>query len=202
MKPQQNEYQSLAFHPYNIFLFLLLFGLCAMFFALTVAYTYTRMQSNIPPVKLPIIFLFNTLILVGSSYTMYLSRQCYLKDDTKGYQKMLLYTVILSFIFLGAQVVGWSQLLDNQVKISSNVMGSYLWLISMLHFVHVVAGLPFLCWFLYVAYQRMKEPVSVLVYFSDPTKRLNLRLITIYWNFLDILWIYLVVFFGVNYLMS
>jgi cytochrome c oxidase subunit 3 len=199
MKPHQNEYQSLVFHPYNIFLFLLLFGLSAMFLALTVAYTYTRVQSNIPPVKIPIIFIFNTLILIGSSYTMYLSRQCYLQDDTKGYQKMLSYTVLLSFLFLIAQGFGWSDLLTNQVRINSNVMGSYLWLISMLHFVHVIAGLPFLCWFLYVAYQRMKEPVSVMVYFSDPAKRLNLRLITIYWNFLDILWIYLVVFFGINY---
>ena len=46
----------------------------------------------------------------------------------------------------------------------------------------------------------MKEPVSVLVYFSDPEKRLKLRLLTIYWHFLDGLWIYLVLFFWVNYL--
>ena len=50
-------------------------------------------------------------------------------------------------------------------------------------------------YFIYQARYHMKEPVSVLVYFSDPEKRLNLRLLGIYWHFLDVLWIYLVVFF-------
>ena len=45
----------------------------------------------------------------------------------------------------------------------------------------------------------MKEPVTVLVYFSDPEKRLRLRLLTIYWHFLDGLWIFLVLFLLANY---
>jgi cytochrome c oxidase subunit 3 len=66
------------------------------------------------------------------------------------------------------------------------------------HLAHVVAGLPVLIRFYVIAKKRMIDPVTVLVYFSDPEKRLKLRLLTVYWHFLDVLWIYLVVFFGIN----
>ena len=92
----------------------------------------------------------------------------------------------------------WQQLVNQNIFLASNNMASYLYLISGLHFLHVIAGLPFLILFYVVARKRMKEPVSVLVYFSDPEKRLKLRLLTRYWHYLDGLWIYLVLFFLIN----
>ena len=102
-------------------------------------------------------------------------------------------------MFMVGQFIGWNDLsnhLDSQF-LSSN-LSSYLYLISGLHFAHLVAGLPFLLLFYYVAKKRMKEPVSVLVYFSDPEKKLKLNLLTKYWHFLDALWIYLILFFFIN----
>jgi cytochrome c oxidase subunit III len=192
--------ENLTFHPYNIALALLLFSLAILFLALSAAFIYSRVQSELPPVKLPLIFLFNTLILVASSFTMVRAKRAYRQDDTQGYQRMLLLTVILSFVFLFAQIFGWRALFSQNITMNSDVSASYLYLISGLHFAHVIAGLPFLGVFLYQAYRYMREPVSVLVYFSDPAKRLKLRLLTIYWHFLDALWIYLVLFFFVNYL--
>ena len=40
---------------------------------------------------------------------------------------------------------------------------------------------------------------TVLVYFTDPVKQLELRLLSRYWHFLDYLWIYLMVFFWANF---
>jgi len=84
--------------------------------------------------------------------------------------------------------------------LSSDNMASYLYLISGLHFLHVIFGIPFLAAFVIVAYKKMKEPVSVLIYFSDPGKLRKLKILTIYWHYLDILWIYLVAFFSINLL--
>jgi len=198
---QYNEYQSFAFHPYNVLLILGLMGITAMFLAFSAAFVYTRIQSDLPPIKLPSIFLFNTLVLLGSSSTMVWAKRCYKNDDTKNYQRALIATMVLSFVFMGLQTLGWSQLFDNQIYIYSDNSAGYLYVISGLHFAHVIAGLPFLGLFLWAARKRMKEPVSVLVYFSDPEKKLKLRLLTIYWHFLDALWIYLVIFFYLNYLL-
>ncbi len=199
---RQEEYPSLAFHPYNILLLLSIVGLTALFLSLSAAFVYNRIQNNLPPIRLPNIFILNTLILLGSSATMWRAKKAYLADDTKAYQRALLATIILSLTFMGAQYLGWSQLFSQNVFINSNNSASYLYIISGLHFLHVVAGLPFLGLFLWKAYKHMKEPVSVLVYFSDPEKRLRLRLLTVYWHFLDALWIYLALFFWINYLVQ
>ena len=151
-----------------------------------------------PPIKLPWIFIVNTVILLGSSATMVWAKKCYLNDETENYQQALLYTIILSIVFMISQFFGWRALFSSEIFINSNLSASYLYLISGLHFAHVIAGLPFLILFLRTAKRKMKEPVSVLVYFSDPEKRLKLRLLTIYWHFLDALWIYLILFFFIN----
>jgi cytochrome c oxidase subunit III len=194
------EYDSFAFHPYNVALTLLLFGITALFLAFSAAFVYTRVQSDLPPLRLPSLFLFNTLILLGSSFAMVWAKRCYQSDDTRNYQRALGATIALSLLFLALQFLAWSQLFGQDVFIHSDNSAGYLYIISGLHFAHVIAGLPFLLGFLLTARKHMKEPVSVLVYFSDPEKRLKLRLLTIYWHYLDGLWIYLVLFFLVNYL--
>lgn len=201
-EPGESNQPQFQFHPKNVLLVLVLFSLSLLFLSLSAAFVYTRVQSNLPPLRLPTIFLFNTLILIASSWTMIRAKKAFLADDTKGYQKSLLITVVLSIVFLFAQIQGWRMLFSQNIFINSGNAASYLYIISFLHFAHVIGGLPFLGIFLWNAYRHMKEPVSVLVYFSDPEKRLLLRLLTMYWHFLDGLWIYLVVFFWVNYLIQ
>ncbi|MCB0629261.1 MAG: cytochrome c oxidase subunit 3 [Lewinella sp.] len=179
---------------------LILFGLTALFLALSAAFIYTRVQSDLPPIKLPTIFVFNTLILLASSFTMIQAKKAYKRDDTAGYKRLLLITILLSVFFLAAQIFGWRELFRQDILINSDNSASYLYIISALHFAHVIFGIPFLGTFLWRANKYMQEPVSVLVYFSDPAKLLRLRLLTIYWHFLDGLWIYLVLFFWINYL--
>ena len=201
-KPKYTPHRSMALHPNRIFLTLTLASIIVLFLALSAAYIFTRVDKNIPVVQLPIIFLFNTLILIGSSGTMMWAKKAYLEDDTIKYQNALLATILLTLIFMAAQFVGWRQLFNDEVFINSNNGAAYLYLISGLHFAHVIAGLPFLILFLLTARKKMKEPVSVLVYFSDPEKQLKLRLLTVYWHFLDILWVYLVLFLWINALFS
>jgi cytochrome c oxidase subunit 3 len=137
----------------------------------------------------------NTLVLLGSSYTMVRAQRAYLRDDTAEYQKSLQQTIWLSVVFMGLQAITWTWLFKiNQVSLSSSTAAGYLYVISIVHLLHVVAGLPFIYLFLKAAKKHMIDPVTVLVYFSDPEKRLKLRLLTLYWHFLDLLWIYLVVF--------
>ena len=197
---QTREQDEFLFHPKNVMLFVLLFGLSILFLALTVAYIYTRVTMNVPPVRIPVLFIFNTLILLSSSYTMVRARRCYLGDHTEGYQQNLKYTIWLSVGFMIMQTVAWWWLFHNNIGLNASTTTGYLYLISFVHLAHVVAGLPFLILFYSAAKKRMVDPVTVLVYFSDPEKRLKLRLLTIYWHFLDGLWIYLVLFFGINYL--
>ena len=203
MRPNiQSEYdRNFAFHPWNVMLMLVLMAISGLFLAISVAFVYNRVEQGVEAIPIPWLFGFNTLILLASSWTIWTAKNNYLEDDTSSYQWALISTLILSLIFLVLQIVAWKQLFSQDIFLNPTKNGAnYLYLLSGLHFAHVIVGLPFLLLFILAAKREMKDPVTVLVYFSDPEKRLKLRLLSIYWHFLDALWIALVLFLFVNYL--
>lgn len=189
-------------HPLYILITLVLAGITALFLGFSAAYLYSRVQEGADAVQLPSLFYINTFILMASGGALMIAKKAYKADKTETYQLMLLISTVLTIIFLVAQIIAWNQMREMNLTLGSDNMTSYIYVISALHFVHVVAGIPFLVLFLYAAKKDMKEPVSVLVYFSDPDKKRKLDVLTIYWHYLDALWIYLVVFFLLNYLIK
>ena len=194
--------RNFLIHPSYIIMFLLLAGVSALFLGFSAAYLYSRLDQNIPPINLPSLFYFNTLILLGSSYTLHWAKRSYLEDNTANYKRALTITMVLTWCFLLSQIMAWKQLVASDILLNYNNMASYLYLISGLHFLHVIAGIPFLIIFMVNAARNLKSPVSVLIYFSDNQKKRRLNLFSIYWHYLDGLWIYLVLFFLINYLVQ
>ncbi len=189
-----------AIHPQTIILYLILGGISMLFLGFTIAYMYNRIQFGLQSVALPNLFYFNTLLLIICSLLLKKAKLAYLEDDTGLYQKFLWATFICTILFLILQIFAWIQLREMNVDKLAGNMTTYLYTLSGLHFAHVIAGIPFLCHFIYVAHYRMKEPVSVLIYFTDPDKKRSLNLLSTYWHYLDLLWIFLVLFFLLNYL--
>jgi cytochrome c oxidase subunit III len=204
MNQRTNDFRSLTTHPYSIMMYLLLAGLVMIFAALSAAYIYTRVTTHQAPIKIPWLFLVNTAVLSASSWALRKAKVFYESDNTEGYQRALWGTFLLTVVFMILQFVAWNMLWAENPELARGTgnMHTYVWMISIIHFFHVVGGLPFFIIFLVVAYKRMKEPVSVLVYFSDPVKQLRLRLLSRYWFFLDYLWIYLIAFFWLNYFIT
>ena len=188
----------MAFHPFNIIMILTLVGIAVLFLAFSGAFIYSRMQASLPPVDVPMMFVANSLVLLASSYTIGLAKKAYQNDDTEAYKRALVWTMGLSTLFLVLQIIAWQQLFAQDIFPHTDNSAGYLYVLSGMHFAHVIFGLPFILGFYLVARKRMREPVSVLVYFSDPEKRLKLRMLTMYWHFMDALWIYLVVFLLIN----
>ena len=196
------EEKNYLIHPQYIIMTLVLFGVTALFLGFSGAYLYNRVQQGVQPVTIPSLFYFNSLLLIGSSFTLWQAKKAYREDHTSQFRNFLIVTLVLTLLFLVAQFFAWSQLLQENIGIAHSTMASYLYLISGLHFAHVIAGIPFLVYFIIEAYRKMKSPVTVLLYFSDPGKKRVLDLLNIYWHFLDGLWIYLVLFFLVNFLIQ
>ncbi|NND31116.1 MAG: cytochrome c oxidase subunit III [Saprospiraceae bacterium] len=190
--------QTFAIHPYRIFVFLIIAAISVLFMSLTISYGYTRFEKGIDAIPVPPIFLINTLLLVASSFCLVKAKKSYRNDAADPLKTLLLWTILLSFVFMISQIFGWLQLFENNLPVGLNNGVSYLYLISGVHFAHILVGLPFLISFYLGARKSVVEPVSELLYFTDPEKKVKLDLLTIYWHFLDILWIYLVVFFAIN----
>lgn len=188
-------------HPLYIIITLVLAGVTSLFIGFTGAYVYTRVQNGLAPVELPPLFFINTVFLVGASYVLIKTKEAYLNDQTNTYKTNLWITLALTFFFLILQIIAWQQMLSMNIAIAGSNLGSYLYVISGIHFLHVIAGIPFLGYFIYDARKRLVEPASVLVYLSDPDKKRRLSVLSIYWHFLDGLWIFLIVFFLINRLL-
>ena len=75
------------------------------------------------------------------------------------------------------------------IYLNGAASGSYLYVISGLHLLHVMAGLFFIMVVLSPASRAAIDPVSALVYSTDKYRVLQLRLLATYWHFLGGVWL-------------
>ena len=182
------------YHPYKMILIFSLFGIATLFLGLSMAYLFSK-DPSWPKIDMPSAFYISTLVLLMSSALLQFSNYCFQKDWCDWYRISIFGTFLLSIAFISFQYIGWMELKENGINLQSNITGSYLYLISGLHALHVLVGIIFFGGFLAGSYRFVSHPATALVYFTDPVKKLRLQLVTIYWHFMDVIWIYLFLFF-------
>ncbi len=74
--------------------------------------------------------------------------------------------------------------LTDEIAIYSNSTASYIYILSFVHLIHVLGGFLFLAGILIASRVGKKKRLS----------NLRLRLGSIYWHFVDGLWLYLLLF--------
>ncbi len=196
------EYENLAYHPWNVMLVFVLIAISMLFLGVMAAFVYTRVEHGALPIGLPWPFFISTLLLLGCSWMLRKAKGAFEADDAIEYGRLLVWVLRLTFIFLVFQLAGWGWLLFKNIDLRSGQGAAYLYVLSGLHFAHVLFGIPFLALFIRHYRKRLKSHLDAMVYFADPAQRLRLRLLSMYWHFLDGLWLLLMGFFIVNYLIS
>lgn len=187
--------------PSAIIMVLLLCGVTALFGALSFAYLYTRVDKGMQSIRLPWLFILNTFILAASSLSIHLCRKYFDQKNEKLILRYGFLTVAFTLLFLTMQAIVWRQLLVQQLLPGSSGGHGYLYAISVLHFLHVFAGLPFLLRIILPLNSAYKEGTSAL-YFLSEEQRSRLKYTSWYWHFIDVMWVYLVVFFLMNSLIT
>lgn len=137
---------------------------------------------------LPPAFLLSTAIIILSSGTYILAKKAIKANNNSLGTKWLLLTLILGITFIIIQFSGFSQLIEQGYYFTgptSNITMSYIFLIAAVHIVHVIAGLISL---LVVLYNNIKQKYSA-------DNMLGVDLGITFWHFLDLLWVYLILFF-------
>lgn len=136
---------------------------------------------------LPSAFIVSTVVIIISSLTFVLAKRALKSENRKATSLWLLATLILGIVFIFFQFSGFQQIIDqgyNFTGPTSNITMSYIYLIAVVHILHVVVGLVCL---LVVIYNHFKQKYS-------PTSMLGFELAAIFWHFIDILWVYLFLF--------
>ncbi len=160
-----------------------------MFFAgLTSAYVISMKRDDWVDFDLPEAFYISTFLIVASSFTLFLSQR-FLKQDKRQLSLFLLVlTFFLGFGFVWEQYIGFNQLKSIGLFFTgpeSTVSTSFIIGITFIHVLHLLVGVLVL---LVVIYNHFKYK-----YKSDDM--LGFELGAIFWHFVDILWIYLFLFF-------
>ncbi|MGB3149927.1 MAG: cytochrome c oxidase subunit 3 [Maribacter sp.] len=138
-------------------------------------------------IQLPQAFFISTAIIIISSLTYILAKNSVLKGNKGAGTSWLLATLALGIVFIFFQFSGFSEMVAQGYYFTgptSSIKLSYVFLIAMVHIVHVVAGIISL---LVVLYNQYKGKYSANEY-------LGLSLGATFWHFLDLLWVYLIVF--------
>ncbi len=158
-----------------------------MFAGLTSAYIVRADNGNWLLFNLPNAFFISTAVIITSSITMFLSVKMAKNNNTKGIVFGLIATIILGFVFTYTQYQGWTELWSKGIVPAgkySNASGSFLYVLTGLHLAHLFSGLISL----------FVTLINSLKGKYNAQNTLGLELCSIYWHFLDILWVYLFLF--------
>ncbi|MFD2552062.1 heme-copper oxidase subunit III [Bizionia sediminis] len=136
---------------------------------------------------LPNAFLISTLIIIISSGTIWLAKRSLVQSNRQMTSVWLVTTFALGLVFIYNQFVGFQQIIElgyNFTGPTSNITMSYIYLIAVVHILHIAVGL--LC-LLVVIYNHFKQKYRA-------GNMLGVELIATYWHFVDLLWVYLFLF--------
>ena len=91
-------------HPYTVFTALAIGGISTCFLGLSISFIYSRIQGQIPTIDLPVLFYFNTLLLLFSSWAFVKAFGYYHADDARRFLRTIGVALALSVFFLVAQL--------------------------------------------------------------------------------------------------
>ena len=157
-------------------------GSILMFFGgLTSAYIVRKPEGNWLEFVLPEYFTFSTIIIIVSSIILFFVKG-QLRKNNSAFQ-LVLSVLLLGLLFTFFQFKGWQQLIAQGVYLTgegSNASGSFLYVLTLAHLVHLFGGLIAL---LYVTIQSKKKVFTI-------ENSLAIDLTSLYWHFLALLWLF------------
>jgi cytochrome c oxidase subunit III len=155
-----------------------------MFAGLTSAYIVKRNQANWFTFELPQVLWYSTAAIVASSVTMWIAERKFKQREMQAYRTFITVTFLLGLLFVALQTLGFITLTKSGLTLQKNVSVSFLYVIVGLHALHVLGGVIALMIMFLKAFSR-----KVRTYNTVPVE-----VMSTYWHFVDILWIYLLVF--------
>ncbi len=177
--------QNKKIHPHKFTLWVGIGSIIMMFAGLTSAYIVKREQPGWTSYETPVAFYYSTAIMLISSGTIFLAGRAFMERRMIRYNKLVAATIFLGLGFILLQWLGFRHLWKTGTTFHGSGGGQFLYIIAGLHALHVFGGIVALI----TLYLRAKN-MKVRSYNAVPVD-----VVSTYWHFVDLLWIYLFIFF-------
>lgn len=180
--------KPLAMHPKKFAMWLFMGSVLMLFAAFTSAYMVRQAEGNWLYFELPSLFTVSTVVIVLSSITMQWAYFAARGNQLATVRLLLTATFAGGLAFMVLQLLGWQQLVGNSVHFVGNPSGSFLYVITGMHGLHIASALVYLAivW---------SASLKITRYAGDLAQ---MEMCTTYWHFLGVLWVYLYVFLLLN----
>lgn len=176
--------KSKKIHPHKFNMWVAIGSIVMMFAGLTSAYIVKRSQAGWVGYEVPQLFYYSTAIIVASSVTIQMALKSFRARAMSTYRMLMLVTMALGLLFMITQYLGFKAFWASGMTLQANVAYSFLYVIVGLHALHVIGGVLALIVMSLKAFSKKRRNYSTV----------PVELITTYWHFVDVLWIYLLVF--------
>lgn len=179
--------QSIGIAPgarFRVGAWVLVAGIVMLFTALTSAYIVRSASStDWRQIPVPKVLWLSTALILVSSTTMEIARRALKRHSDQAYGNWLLATMAFGLAFLGTQLFAWRQLARQGVYLASNPYNSFFYLFTATHGLHLLGGIVGLA--LLIMRTRRKRATT-----DGELRRMGAADgATIYWHFMDVLWI-------------
>lgn len=188
--PRRYERTTNRIHPLKFALWIAMASITMMFGAFTSAYLVRRASGNWLEFELPQIFFVSTIVLLISSLFLHMSYKSFIGGQESRYKSTLIISFILGVAFLILQYQGWIALFNNGIDLKGNPAGSFVYVLTGVHALHIIGGLAALIVGLLMAFSRKFKVTE--------KRRINFDLTLQYWHFVDLLWVYLLIFLYIS----
>ncbi|WP_438962087.1 cytochrome c oxidase subunit 3 [Nonlabens sp.] len=162
-------------------------SLIMMFAGLTSAYVVSRGRKDWVEIELPSEFFWSTGVILLSSFTLFLAKKAIRNGNKSGGTILTVVTFLLGSTFVFMQFAGFESLVNEKIFLTgsgSSVNASFIYVIVVAHLAHIAAGLIALLVMTIRALQGKYTATNIL----------GFELGAIFWHFVDVLWIYLLLF--------
>ena len=177
--------QRKKLHPHKFTMWVAIGSIVMMFAGLTSAFIVKSNQAGWVPVKIPNVFWISTAAIIASSLTLQAALRSFKQRAMNQYRALIGTTLLLGVAFVVLQWLGFQGLWAQKITFKGSGAGQFLYVIFGLHAIHVIGGVIALIVLFIKAFVG-----STKLYSAVPVE-----VAAIYWHFVDILWIYLLVFF-------
>lgn len=174
-------------HPQKFALWIGLASIVMLFIALTSAYIVRKAQGNWYEFRMPDLFYYSTAMIVASSVFLHFAYQFFLKGKESLYKGLLVASFFGGIGFVLLQYLSWKQLNAQEIYMDTNPSASFVFALTLLHALHIIVGI--------IALMAAVIMAFVQPYKVTPLRTLRFELVLTYWHFVDVLWIYLLIFF-------
>ncbi|KAA9353832.1 cytochrome c oxidase subunit 3 [Larkinella humicola] len=173
--------ETLSMNPRKFIVWMFVVSIVMLFAAMTSAYLVRRAEGNWLEFEMPAIFMYSTVVLLISSVSMHWAYRAAKKDDFGTLRTAISITFAFGLAFLVMQLLGWKDLVAQNVYFVGNPSGSFMYVFTGLHAFHLISGLIVLLYALRASFQLKIHAKNLT----------QLEVCMTYWHFLDILWVYL-----------